>query len=145
MTLADFLNAQLDEEQAGAEAQWRLVAGAARRGGKTHARRELARVQALRAIVELHSGNTYGRDGHLCEDSVIGADECETLRALVTMYADRPGYDAAWAPIDEETLEREARERQEQVKAADAEWNKTHPLIQGPDGVLRRSSTPQYP
>lgn len=54
-------------------------------------------VDAMRAIVELHSGSEFGRTNkHLCQDSMVTAEECDTVRALARPYADRPGFREEW-------------------------------------------------
>jgi hypothetical protein len=59
--------------------------------------RVLREVEAKRQIVEQHDW------GNCCTgDSPVRASDpnwrCPTLRALASVYADRPGYDEAWRP-----------------------------------------------
>lgn len=65
----------------------------------------LAVCKAHRAIVELHRGCHVCPSGHGVgytdhsdgSDMGEGVDVCPTLRALATIYADRPGWREEWA------------------------------------------------
>ncbi|MBO9523407.1 MAG: hypothetical protein J7518_17905 [Nocardioidaceae bacterium] len=65
--------------------------------------RVLAECEANRCIVGLHTGPDYwdSPDFHLCADSMINNDECPTLRALALPYADHEDYQPEWAGNDE--------------------------------------------
>jgi hypothetical protein len=101
--LVPWLLAQLDKVEH--SAQYAAQYGRKMRMTSKSATLALAYVEAERRIVELHGGNQYG----VCETcmdpsphaagDVGGADwPCLTLRLLASPYADRDGYDPAWAP-----------------------------------------------
>ena len=74
--------------------------------------RVLATCAALRAVIDLHpldpiktySWGTMGGGCNLCDHDCNGGGDtfgrgpCDTLRALATAYADRPGYRQEWKP-----------------------------------------------
>ena len=57
--------------------------------------RVLAECEAKRRIINHHQFDHI--DGaHLCQDTMVDDDQCKELRALASVYADRPGFDPAW-------------------------------------------------
>jgi hypothetical protein len=61
--------------------------------------RVLAECEAKRRIVGIHSGPEFGVERrHLCWDSLIRDDKCETLHALALPYADHLDYREEWKP-----------------------------------------------
>ncbi|MEV4670986.1 DUF6221 family protein [Actinomadura sp. NPDC049382] len=122
MTLVEFLNARLDEdEQTAREAgnrRWLIedntislwpenehdgfmtwpTRSDARHAVHWQPERVLAEVEAKRRIVDEHGPNEYG----LCDVCVLNDDArrapCPTLRLLALPYADHPDYDESWRP-----------------------------------------------
>lgn len=106
LTLADFLSARLDEDEAVARRATEFWAGAA--GGQPEVvdhvfrhdpARVLAEVDAKRRIVEEHSPHpeVYG-DYCPSEDGRYRLDHCPTLRLLALPYAEHDDYREEWRP-----------------------------------------------
>lgn len=104
-TLTQWLNAQLDAEQADAERGRRHNAPGTYANDNygcllVDPARVLAQVAAHRAIVELHtaptSGGQYDPACHVDGYGLPSPDDCDTLRALATIYADQPGFREEW-------------------------------------------------
>lgn len=107
-TLAAWLLAALAEDEAAALHHQSLGAdfigydtgakgdGWAGSAGEYDPARVLAQVAAHRAIVELHASGPWDS---ACSDQVwdVRPDDCPTLRALASIYADRAGFDPRWA------------------------------------------------
>jgi hypothetical protein len=115
-SLAAWLTAQLDADEAAARAaaEHRDLSIASPDGGYDWAWQEggvgvlavdparvLAQVEALRAVVELHTGH------HICRDGAAGDrwdderrdlvdDPCDELRALASIWRGAPGWQEAW-------------------------------------------------
>lgn len=106
-----FLLARLEDD----EARARTPMGDATYWQQVHPARVLAQCAALRAVVMLHetaparevySGDGWWVHGHCPTCTQDGEyavtsqeptdDACTTLRAIATIYADHPDFDARW-------------------------------------------------
>lgn len=107
-SLADFLTQRLDEDEAVARAvewaedDWPIVVNewvwphhfsAAAHIARHDPARVLADVAAKRKIVEMHHP-IDPCDAH--DGATQKTVNCDTLRALASMYADHPEFDPAW-------------------------------------------------
>lgn len=126
LTLADFIEARIAEDERGAEAAragldrpwvdwcdlvWRKWAevddGLADHLERLDPARVLAQCAAYRSIVAAHQRHTLAQGGAYCDCQAIelegpwgGRDDiypCETLEALASIWADHEDYDEAWA------------------------------------------------
>jgi len=108
MTIVEFLLARIAEDEAVAREvnpdAWDYDVTANREAWADEDRvsvgvgRVLADCEAKRRIVETHDGTVAGQPNtHPC-DGTSGVYECDTLRALASVYADHPDYDEAWRP-----------------------------------------------
>jgi len=126
MTLIEFLNARLDEDEAVVKEAIAALerdpdaliddglgwyANNADSSGDSIVavgpRRAAAEVEAKRRIVKTHSVRYFGRDSAVCETchtyTTDYGDEaedfpCITLRLLASVYADHPDYRQEWKP-----------------------------------------------
>lgn len=124
MELVDFLDQEIEEDESWAEEvlryasglgvtrEWRWVRFYAHEGAsKKHPSSSsfhkgcptpewvLAQCKAYRAIMEEHRPTREGGPCKTCEGGYSGHDRwpCTTVRALVSVYADRECYQKGWA------------------------------------------------
>lgn len=104
MTLTEFLEARIDEDEARASSGWSRL-GDSRWETNNYGQdfltpsAVLAECAAKRAIVKAHPIDVWSgvRGEEVTECRTCQGDPCDTLQALAAIYNKHPEYDGEWA------------------------------------------------